>query len=160
MTQHYQIGIDEILDLIPHRYPLLLVDRVIKCVNGSSITGIKNVTFNEPQFNGHFPNNPVMPGVLIIESLAQIAAILVAKTIDAKSNEKSIYFMSIDNAKFRQIVKPGDVMYLYAEIVQHRSDVWKFIARAEVHGEIVAVTMFTAMVRDQYMRVYVDVYSS
>lgn len=153
MTQNYQIGIDEILDLIPHRYPLLLVDRVIDCVNGSSITGIKNVTFNEPQFNGHFPNNPVMPGVLIIEALAQIAAILVAKTIDAKSNEKSIYFMSIDNAKFRQIVKPGDVMHLHAQIVQHRSDVWKFSARAEVDGEIVTETLFTAMVRDKNKRV-------
>lgn len=153
MKQEYQISIDEILDLIPHRYPLLLVDRVIELINGQYITGIKNITFNEPQFIGHFPNNPVMPGVLIIEALAQIAAILVAKTIDAKATEKSIYFMSIDNAKFRQIVKPGDVMYLHAKIIQHRSDVWKFEAKAEVDGEIVAETLFTAMVRDKNKRV-------
>jgi len=147
--QEYKFSIEDILCMIPHRYPFLLVDRVLECVSSKSIIGIKNVTMNEPQFLGHFPDNPVMPGVLIIEALAQIAAILVATTLNTQSNEKIIYFMSIDNAKFRQIVRPGDVLYLYAEIIQNRGDVWKFLARAEVGGEVVAESIFAAMVKDK-----------
>jgi 3-hydroxyacyl-[acyl-carrier-protein] dehydratase len=142
------ININEIMKMIPHRYPLLLVDRIIEYKIGKSIVGIKNVTLNEPQFMGHFPDRPVMPGVLIIESAAQVAAILVAKSMDSVEN-KDVYFMAIDDTKFRKIVEPGDTMYIYAEIEQHRQYVWKFKARIEVDKEVVAESRFTAMVRNR-----------
>jgi 3-hydroxyacyl-[acyl-carrier-protein] dehydratase len=143
-----QIDITEIMSLIPHRYPLLLVDRVTSFKLDHSIVGIKNVTLNEPQFTGHFPNRPVMPGVLIIEAMAQLSAILVAKSMDS-TDDKEVYFMSIEMAKFRKIVQPGDTMYLYSSIEQHRSHVWKFAARAEVNNELVAESKFTAMVKNR-----------
>ncbi|MGV2432117.1 MAG UNVERIFIED_CONTAM: 3-hydroxyacyl-ACP dehydratase FabZ [Rickettsiaceae bacterium] len=143
------INITEILSMIPHRYPLLLVDRIIEYEAGKSIVGIKNVTFNEPHFTGHFPGHPVMPGVLIIEAMAQVAAVLVAKTINAKSGEKLVYFMGIDNAKFRKVVEPGDRVYIYAKIEQQRGDAWKFSAEAKVDEQIVAQSSFSAMVRDK-----------
>ena len=143
------LNINEIMNMIPHRFPLLLVDRVTHYSAGKSIIGIKNVTLNEPHFTGHFPANPVMPGVLIIEAMAQVSAILVAKTLSAKPDEKTVYFMSIDNAKFRKIVQPGDRIYLHSKIVQHRASVWKFEARAEVDGKVVAESIFTAMVKDK-----------
>ncbi|MES2214504.1 MAG: 3-hydroxyacyl-ACP dehydratase FabZ [Pseudomonadota bacterium] len=144
-----RINIGEIMEMIPHRYPLLLVDRIIEYTNAKSIVGIKNVTFNEPHFTGHFPGNPVMPGVLIVEAMAQVSAVLVSKTLNARPGDKIVYFMSIDNAKFRKIVQPGDQLHLYSQIVQHRSQVWKFEARAEVDGEIVAESIFTAMVKNK-----------
>ena len=140
------IAIEEIMDMIPHRYPLLLVDRVLELSEHKTIKGIKNVSFNEPQFMGHFPSNPVMPGVLIIEALAQISAVLVSKSIKAQKDEKLVYFMSIDNAKFRKIVKPGDTLILHSEIMQARGNVWKFKAFAEVDSIIVAESEFMAMV--------------
>lgn len=144
-----QINITEILQMIPHRYPMLLVDRILEYVPGESIVGIKNITFNEPQFMGHFPNFPVMPGVLIVESMAQVSAVLVSKTINANSKEKTVFFMAIDNTKFRQIVQPGDVMHIYAKVEQNRGDVWKFSAQAKVDGKLVAESSFTAMVKDR-----------
>ncbi len=149
MENNNIINISEIMSMIPHRYPFLLVDKVTDLEVNHSITGIKNITFNEPQFTGHFPDNPVMPGVLIIEAMAQISAVLVARSIDAKKEEKLVYFMSIDNAKFRKIVRPGDILTLKSVITQHRSDVWKFQATAEVEGSIVAESNFMAMVKNK-----------
>jgi 3-hydroxyacyl-[acyl-carrier-protein] dehydratase len=143
------INIQEIMEMIPHRYPFLLVDRVISLVPSESIIGIKNVTANEPQFTGHFPGNPIMPGVLIIEALAQVAAVLVSKTLKANPHEKEVYFMAIENAKFRKVVTPGDTLHLHAKIVQQRGPVWKFAGRAEVDGSLAAEASFTAMVKDK-----------
>ena len=149
MDKNCQINIAEIMSMIPHRYPLLLVDRVIALVPGESIVGLKNVTFNEPHFMGHFPGHPVMPGVLIIEALAQVSAVLVAKTLDANLEESVVYFMSIDGAKFRKIVQPGDTLYLHAKLEQNRGSVWKFSAYAEVDSQKVAEVSFVAMVKNK-----------
>lgn len=143
-----EIDIAQIMDMIPHRYPFLLVDRVTE-INENSVIGIKNVTFNEPQFMGHFPNNPVMPGVLIIEALAQVSAVLVSHKIKADKNQKLVYFMSIDNAKFRKIVRPGDSLILKSTITHNKGDVWKFSATAEIGGILAAESDFMAMVRDR-----------
>jgi len=144
-----QINITDILQMIPHRYPMMLVDRILEYEHGKSIVGLKNVSFNEPHFTGHFPDFPVMPGVLIVEAMAQVSALLVAKTINAKAGEKTVFFMSIDNTKFRQIVQPGDTLYIYAKIEQNRGDVWKFSAQAKVDGKVVAESSFAAMVKDR-----------
>lgn len=142
------IDIVEIMAMIPHRYPFLLIDRIIEINNDQSIVGIKNVTFNEPQFSGHFPNKPVMPGVLIVEAMAQVSAVLVAKSLTS-TEDKDVYFMAIEDAKFRKVVVPGDTMYIYSKIEQNRACVWKFSARAEVANEIVAEGKFTAMVKNR-----------
>lgn len=143
-----KIDINEIMSIIPHRYPFLLIDRVTSITLNESIVGIKNVTINEPQFTGHFPERPVMPGVLIIEAMAQLAAVLVAKSMDSTKG-KEVFFMSIEEAKFRKIVEPGDTIVMYASIIQNRGPVWKFKARSEVDGKIAAETLFTAMVKDK-----------
>ncbi len=143
-----KIDINEIRSIIPHRYPFLLIDRVTSITLNKSIVGIKNVTINEPQFTGHFPERPVMPGVLIIEAMAQLAAVLVAKSMDSTKG-KEVFFMSIEEAKFRKIVEPGDTIVMYASILQNRGPVWKFKARSEVDGKIAAETLFTAMVKDK-----------
>ena len=143
-----KIDINEIMSIIPHRYPFLLIDRVTSITLNKSIVGIKNVTINEPQFTGHFPERPVMPGVLIIEAMAQLAAVLVAKSMDSTKG-KEVFFMSIEEAKFRKIVEPGDTIVMYASILQNRGPVWKFKARSEVDGKIAAETLFTAMVKDK-----------
>lgn len=144
------IDISGIMDMIPHRYPFLLVDKIIKIEAGKSITGIKNVTFNEPYFAGHFPDNPVMPGVLIVEAMAQVSALLVVNSTDiglGSKENKDVYFMGIELAKFRKVVKPGDTLYLHANIEQNRGNVWKFSAKGEVEGNLVAESQFTAMVK-------------
>ncbi len=143
------ISISEIMKMIPHRYPFLLVDKIIELTPSESIVGIKNVTANEPQFTGHFPENPVMPGVLMIEALAQISAVLASKTISASPSDKNVFFMAIEHTKFRKVVVPGDVLVLHSKIVQHRSSVWKFEARAEVDGFVAVESSFTAMVKDK-----------
>jgi 3-hydroxyacyl-[acyl-carrier-protein] dehydratase len=143
-----KVDINEIMSIIPHRYPFLLIDRVTSITLNESIIGIKNVTINEPQFTGHFPDRPVMPGVLIIEAMAQLAAVLVAKSMD-NTQGKEVFFMSIEEAKFRKIVEPGDTIVMYASIVQNRGSVWKFKARSEVDGIIAAEASFTAMVKDK-----------
>ena len=147
MTQA-RIDINEIMSIIPHRYPFLLVDRVIEIKEKESIVGIKNITANEPQFTGHFPSRPVMPGVLMIEAMAQLSAVLVAKSMENTKN-KEVFFMSIEGSKFRKVVEPGDTLVMYADIIQNRGPVWKFKARSEVDGKIATETTFTAMVKDK-----------
>lgn len=142
------MDINQIMSIIPHRYPFLLIDRIKEIILGESIIGIKNITFNEPQFTGHFPSRPIMPGVLIIEAMAQLSAVLVAKSMET-TEDKEVFFMSIEESKFRKIVKPGDCLVMYSSIVQNRGSVWKFKARAEVDGKIASEAVFTAMVRDK-----------
>jgi 3-hydroxyacyl-[acyl-carrier-protein] dehydratase len=137
--------IKEIMSIMPHRYPFLLVDKIIDFDSGKTITCLKNVTFNEPQFMGHFPKNPIMPGVLIIEAMAQAAAILVAKSIGAM--EKEILFLSIDNAKFRKMVVPGDSLKIMVEVIQNRGDIWKCKAKSFVEDTMVAEGVLTAMIQ-------------
>ena len=143
-----KININEIKRLIPHRYPFLLVDCVVDLKLGESAKGLKNVTINEPFFQGHFPKEPIMPGVLIIESLAQTAAILVAKTLKKINGDLLVYFMSMNNTKFRKLVKPGDTLNLLVTVNQSRRNVWKFHGKALVCDEIVAESDFTAMMVD------------
>ena len=142
------IDIQRIMAMIPHRYPFLLVDRVLEMVPGMSAIGFKNVTFNEPHFAGHFPSAPVMPGVLIIEAMAQTAAILVAETIGAEAEGKLVYFMSIDGARFRKPVVPGDSLYIHIEKLRHRRNVWKFKCEAKVEDALVAQATIAAMIMD------------
>jgi 3-hydroxyacyl-[acyl-carrier-protein] dehydratase len=138
------IAIAEILERIPHRYPFLLVDRAEAYVAGESIVGIKNVTFNEPFFAGHFPGNPVMPGVLIVEAMGQTGAVLMSKSLDVDPAGKTIFFMSIDNCRFRQPVRPGDVLRMEVNVVFHRRGIFKFHGKALVNGEIAAEADFAA----------------
>ena len=127
-----QLDINRIMQLIPHRYPFLMIERVIDIVPGVKATGVKNVSINEQYFAGHFPEKPVMPGVLIIEAMAQTAACLVVHTLGAESEGKLVYFMSVDGARFRKPVEPGD--QLFVEVIKQRSrgNVWKFEGRAMV----------------------------
>ena len=145
MNKFEVIDIEEIKRLIPHRYPFLLID-FVKGINlGKSAIGIKNVTINEPFFPGHFPKEPIMPGVLIIEALAQTAAVLVVKTINQADEDLLVYFMSMNNTKFRKLVRPGDTLSLKVEVIQNRRNVWRFCGTALVSNEIVAESEFTAM---------------
>jgi 3-hydroxyacyl-[acyl-carrier-protein] dehydratase len=133
MNNNFIVNIEEILNILPHRYPFMLVDKIIKLELNHSIVGIKNVTFNEPHFMGHFPDNPVMPGVLIIEALAQVAAILIAKSMQ-KSSNMTPFLVGIDNARFRKPVTPGDVLELHANIAQIKSSIWIMDCFAVVAG--------------------------
>ncbi|MDG4719566.1 MULTISPECIES: 3-hydroxyacyl-ACP dehydratase FabZ [Thalassospira] len=148
MTELVSVDIQRILEMIPHRYPFLLIDKVIDIAADESATGVKNVTMNEPQFTGHFPQQPIMPGVLIIESMAQTAAILVVQTLGADAEGKLVYFMSIDNARFRKPVVPGDVMHIHVTKKQSRGPVWKFESQVKVDGQVVAEATIAAMIRD------------
>lgn len=141
-----KIAIERIMQMIPHRYPLLLVDRVVELELGESITAFKNVTFNEPHFTGHFPERPIMPGVLIIEAMAQTSAILVVETLGKEAEGKLVYFMSIDEAKFRQPVVPGDRLYLRATKERSRGNVWRFKCEGMVEGKKVAEATVQAMI--------------
>ena len=141
-----QIDITEILARIPHRYPFLLVDRAEDYKPNESIVGIKCVTVNEPFFQGHFPNYPVMPGVLIVEAIAQTGAVLMSKTLDVDVAGKTILFMSVDNARFRQPVRPGDVLRMHVQVVRHRGDIFKFRGEARVGDKVAAECEFAAMV--------------
>lgn len=148
MTELVNVDIQRILEMIPHRYPFLLIDKVIDIAIDESAVGVKNVTMNEPQFIGHFPQQPIMPGVLIIESMAQTAAILVVQTLGQEAEGKLVYFMSIDNARFRRPVTPGDVMYIHVTKKQSRGPVWKFESQVKVDGQVVAEATIAAMIRD------------
>ena len=148
MTELVSVDIQRILEMIPHRYPFLLIDKVVDIAEGESATGIKNVTMNEPQFTGHFPQQPIMPGVLIVESMAQTAAILVVQTLGADAEGKLVYFMRIDNARFRKPVTPGDVMHIHVTKKQSRGPVWKFESQVKVDGQVVAEATIAAMIRD------------
>lgn len=132
------MNIHEILKYLPHRYPFLLVDRVISCEPGKNISALKNVSMNEPFFSGHFPHYPVMPGVLIIEALAQAAAILTLRTANLTTNDDSLYyFVGIDGARFKKPVQPGDQLILKATILRERIGIWKYAVQAEVDGRVV-----------------------
>lgn len=141
-----QIDINRIMQMIPHRYPILLVDRVLELVPGESAVGLKNVTMNEPHFQGHFPNFPVMPGVLIVEAMAQTAAIVVVQALGKDAEGKVVYFMTIDDAKFRVPVVPGDSLHIHVTKIQSRANVWKFKGEAKVDGKICAEATFSAMI--------------
>ncbi|EAP91052.1 MAG: 3-hydroxyacyl-[acyl-carrier-protein] dehydratase FabZ [Oceanicaulis sp.] len=138
------IGPDEILRRLPHRYPFLLVDRAERYVPGESIVGFKCVSAAEPHFQGHFPENPVMPGVLIIEAMAQTGAILMSKTLDADISNTLIYFMGVEQAKFRRPVRPGDVLEMPVEVTANRRGVFKFKGEARVNGVRCADATFSA----------------
>lgn len=140
------IDIEGIMKAIPHRYPFLLIDRVVDVKLGSSATGIKNVTVNDQFFIGHFPGHPVMPGVLIIEAMAQTAAVLVVKTLGSEFEGKLVYFMTVDSAKFRKPVVPGDQLHIHVEKERNRANVWKFRGIAKVNGVSVAEAIFSAMI--------------
>ncbi len=133
------MDIHQILQHLPHRYPFLLVDRVLEIVKGERITALKNVTINEPFFPGHYPHHPVMPGVLVIEALAQSAAILSFQSLGDKPDSKSVYyFLGIDNARFKRPVVPGDQLILEVAITANRRGIWKFSGTAKVDGKIAA----------------------
>jgi len=142
------IDIKRIMHAIPHRYPMLMIDRVIDVVPGLSAIGIKNVSVNEHFFQGHFPDHPVMPGVLIIESMAQTAAVLVVESLGPHAKGKVVYFMTIENAKFRRPVVPGDTLQILVRKERHRGSVWKFSGIARVDGVSVAEATFSAMIMD------------
>ena len=139
----------KVMEMIPHRYPLLLVDRILEFVPGQSAIGLKNVTFNEPHFQGHFPGLPVMPGVLIVEAMAQTSALLVVHTLGEEAKGKIVYFMSIESAKFRKPVTPGDSLHIHVDKVQNRKNVWKFNGKAMVDGQVCAEATFSAMIMDR-----------
>ncbi|MFQ5970709.1 MAG: 3-hydroxyacyl-ACP dehydratase FabZ [Alphaproteobacteria bacterium] len=138
-----------VMDMIPHRYPFLMIDRVEDIHPDVSAVGIKNVTIGEPFFQGHFPSQPVMPGVLIVEALAQTAAALVVETLGDEAKGKLVYFMSIEDARFRKPVLPGDTLRLHVNKVRNRGAVWKFSGEARVDGRTVAEATYTAMIRDR-----------
>jgi 3-hydroxyacyl-[acyl-carrier-protein] dehydratase len=141
--------IARIMQAIPHRYPFLLVDRVVDVVPDRGAVGIKNVTINENYFQGHFPQHPVMPGVLIIESMAQTAAVLVVETLGPSAQGKLVYFMTVDNAKFRKPVVPGDQLRIHVTKERQRGNIWKFASEAKVDGKVVAEATYAAMILDR-----------
>ena len=141
------MDIKEIQQVLPHRYPFLLVDRIIDLHPGEKAVGIKNVTMNEEFFRGHFPGNPIMPGVLIVEAMAQVAGVLSFRS--GATPGQSVYFLSIERAKFRKPVIPGDQLRLEINITQQRGNVWKFSGNATVEDKVVAEADFTAMVMDK-----------
>jgi len=143
--QLFNADIQDIKRMIPHRYPFLLVDRVRDIDLGKSAVGIKNVTYNEPHFQGHFPSSPIMPGVTIVEAMAQTAAVLVVKTMDMIDNDMLVYFLSIDKCKFRKPVTPGDQLELHVTVIRGRGKLWRFSGVGKVDGKVVAEAEFNAM---------------
>jgi 3-hydroxyacyl-[acyl-carrier-protein] dehydratase len=145
-----QMDIHEILQHLPHRYPFLLIDRVLECEPGKNIVALKNVTINEPFFPGHYPHHPVMPGVLIVEAMAQAAAILSFKTMGSLPSDDSVYyFVGIDDARFKRPVGPGDQVIFKVEIQSNKRGIWKYGAVAEVDGKVVAEGNLMATLRDK-----------
>lgn len=142
------LDIRGVLERLPHRYPMLLVDRVAELVPDRSITAVKAVSVNEPYFQGHFPARPIMPGVLIVEALAQAAGVLAVQSLGLAGSGKLVYFMAIEKARFRKPVEPGCLLHLKVEFVQRRPSVCKFAGVAEVDGQMVAEAQFTAMIAD------------
>ncbi len=143
------VKIDEIFNILPHRYPFLLVDGIIELEEGKRIIGFKNFTINEPFFQGHFPNHPIVPGVLLIEAMAQTAGILAYKSELDKCKDKNFYFMGIDKAKFRKPVLPGHQVRLELDLLKQRPPTWKFKGKAYVGKDLVAEAEFLAMVVDK-----------
>jgi 3-hydroxyacyl-[acyl-carrier-protein] dehydratase len=148
-TDTSHIDIQSIMEMIPHRYPLLLVDRIVDIEFNKSIVGLKNVSFNEPHFQGHFPSFPIMPGVLIVEAMAQTSAVLVVKTLGDDTAGKLVFFMSIEEAKFRKPVVPGDTLHMHVEVIKNRGPIWKFKGVAKVGEEVHAEAVFSAMIQDR-----------
>lgn len=144
-----EVDINEVMGMLPHRYPFLMIDKVVDIVADESAVGVKGVTVAEPHFQGHFPGRPIMPGVLIVEAMAQTAAVLVACTIGADARDKLVYFMTIDNARFRKPVVPGDMLRIHVTKKQNRGPVWKFTGAAKVDGVVVAEASFAAMLVDR-----------
>jgi 3-hydroxyacyl-[acyl-carrier-protein] dehydratase len=142
------IDVAGVLARLPHRYPMLLVDRVVELIEGERIAALKAVSINEPYFQGHFPGRPIMPGVLIVEALAQAAGVLAIESLGLTGTGKLVYFMVIEEAKFRKPVEPGCLLRLDAKFVQRRASVCKFEAQARVDEDVVAQARFTAMVAD------------
>jgi 3-hydroxyacyl-[acyl-carrier-protein] dehydratase len=142
------VDIVKILELLPHRYPFLMIDKIADINGDVSATGIKNVTINEPFFQGHFPDKPVMPGVLLIEAMAQTAGAIVIHARNKDGAAPLVYFMSVDKGRFRQPVVPGDTVHIHVERLQNRGNVWKYKGEAKVEGKVVAEAVVTAMIVD------------
>ena len=143
------ITINEILAMLPHAYPFLLVDRIVEIELGKRIVGIKNVTYNEPFFPGHFPGRPIMPGVLIVEAMAQTAGVLLFKSMPEEDYKRSVFFLGMDNVKFRKPVVPGDQLRLELEITRHHQSIWGFTGKAFVDGKLVAEADLLAMLGEE-----------
>ncbi|CAK0762842.1 3-hydroxy-acyl-(acyl-carrier-protein) dehydratase [uncultured Gammaproteobacteria bacterium] len=143
------IDIERIMRMIPHRYPMLMIDKVVQVIPGSSAVGIKNVTINEQFFQGHFPQRPVMPGVLLIEAMAQTAGVLVVATLGVEAEGKLVYFMTVDEARFRKPVVPGDAVYIHVAKLRQRGNVWKFRGEAKVNDVLCAEATYSAMILDE-----------
>lgn len=142
------IDVLRIMEMIPHRYPFLMIDRVIDLIPDQSAVGLKNVTINEAHFQGHFPRQPVMPGVLIVEAMAQTAGVFVVETLEGAAAGKLVYFMTIDEARFRRPVVPGDQLRVEVTKLRNRRNVWKFSCRATVEGALAAEAVISAMIMD------------
>lgn len=138
----------EIMEMIPHRFPFLMIDKVVDIIPDVSAVGIKNVSINEPFFQGHFPRQPVLPGVLIIEAMAQTAAVFVVETMEGESAGKLVYFMTVEHARFRRPVVPGDVLRIHVSKLRNRKSVWKFRGEAYVDGTLMAEATYSAMIMD------------
>jgi beta-hydroxyacyl-ACP dehydratase FabZ len=144
------MGIQEIMDTLPHRYPFLLIDKIVEMEMGKRVVGIKNVTMNEPFFQGHFPGHPIMPGVLILEAMAQTGGVLALKSVPPDQvKSKVLYFMSIDKAKFRKPVIPGDQLRFEIDVIKQRSNIMSLKAQALVSGAVVAEAELMAMIVDK-----------
>jgi 3-hydroxyacyl-[acyl-carrier-protein] dehydratase len=144
-----EIELERVLEMIPHRDPFLMIDKVVDAVANERATGIKEVTADEYYFKGHFPARPVMPGVLIVEAMAQTAAVLVVHTLGREAEGKLVYFMTIDEARFRRPVVPGDRLLIHVTKQRNRRNVWRFEGKAEVAGHLVAEAVFAAMILDE-----------
>lgn len=143
------VDLSRIMRMIPHRYPFLMIDKVERILKGVSAVGIKNVTINEPFFPGHFPSEPVMPGVLIVEAMAQTACVVVVDSLGMIDQESIVYFMTINNCRFRGKVVPGDVLELHVKVIRSRSNVYRFGGEARVNGKLVAEAEYSAMIVNQ-----------
>ncbi len=148
-SQTVEFDINAVKRMIPHRYPFLMIDKVVDLIPGESAVGVKCVSVAEPHFQGHFPGKPIMPGVLIVEAMAQTSAVLVAHTMGKEAEDKLVYFMAIDEARFRIPVVPGDTLFIHVAKTQKRGAVWKFQGKAMVEGRLVAESSFTAMIVDR-----------
>ncbi len=143
-----EVDIERVMAMIPHRYPFLMIDRVTEIIPWKSAIGIKSVSVNEPHFQGHFPRRKIMPGVLIIEAMAQTAAVLVVETLGAEAEGKLVYFIAVDNARFRKPVVPGDSLRIHVAVRQNRGKVWKFECEARVDGVLTSEATISAMIVD------------